>query len=102
MSEWLRVTLVFPPHLETVITESLTADPRMPGYTLLHGEGHTSDFGKASPAERVRGRVGRRVLWMLVPAGMKDEVIDLLRTHVDAHDVRWWTEAVLETGRLGA
>ena len=30
-----------------------------------------------------------------------DDVLQLLRTHVDCRDVRWWTEPVLAMGRLG-
>ena len=100
MSEWIRLTLIFPPHLETPITQALSGDPRMPGFTLLKAEGHTSDFAGASDAELVRGRVERRLLWLLIPAGKKEEVLQLMRTHVDSHDLRWWTEAVLEMGRL--
>lgn len=101
MSDWVRLNLIFPPQLETRITEVLSADPRMPGFTLLHVEGHTSNFASASDAERVRGRVARRLLWLVIPAGMKEEVLQLMRTHVDSRDLRWWTEPVLDMGRLG-
>ena len=100
MSEWIRLTLIFPPQLETPVTQALSADPRMPGFTLLKAEGHTSDFASASAAELVRGRVERRLLWLLIPAEMKDEVLQVMRTHVDAHELRWWTETVLEMGSL--
>ena len=100
MSEWIRLNLIFPPQLETPITQALSADPRMPGFTLLKAEGHTSDFASASDAELVRGRVERRLLWLLIPAEMKDEVLRVMRTHVDAQELRWWTEAVLEMGSL--
>ena len=101
MSDWIRLNFIFPPRLETPITEALSADPHMPGFTLLEVEGHTSDFSKASDAERVRGRVKRRLLWLLIPAAKRDEVLQLLRSHVDSRDVRWWTEAVLDIGQLG-
>lgn len=101
MSTHVRLNVLFPPRLETAITEAITADARMPGFTLLHAEGHTSDFGKASPAEQVRGRVQRRVLWMVLPADQVDDALDVLRAHVDSRDVRWWTENVLRMGRLG-
>lgn len=101
MSAWIRMNLVFPPQLETPVTEALSADPRMPGFTLLHAEGHTSNFADASDAERVRGRVTRRLLWLVIPAEMKDEVLQLMRKHVNSRDLRWWTEAVLDMGRLG-
>ncbi len=101
MTDWIRMMLSFPPHLETPITQALSADPRMPGFTLLKAEGHTSDFGGASNAEQVRGRMDRRLLWLVLPAEMKDDVLELMRSHVDSRDLRWWTEAVLEMGRLG-
>lgn len=101
MSDWIRLNLVFPPQLETPITEALSADARMPGFTLLEVEGHSSDFSRASDAERVRGRVKRRLLWVVIPAEEQDAVLQMIRTHVDSRDVRWWTEAVLDVGRLG-
>jgi hypothetical protein len=100
MTSWIRMNLLFPPQMETLITEMLSADPRMPGYTLMHAEGHTSSFARASDAERVRGRVEKRLLWLVIRAEEKDEVLQLLRTRVGSNEVRWWTEAILETGRL--
>ncbi len=101
MSTHVRLNVLFPPRLEMTLTEAITADPRLPGFTLLHAEGHTSDFAKASAIEQVRGRVQRRVLWMVLPAEEVEDVLDVLRAHVDSRDVRWWTESVLQMGRLG-
>ena len=101
MSEMIRLNLVFPPRLESLVIDTLTADARMPGFTVLRAEGHTSSFAKASASEQVRGRVERRVLWMLIDATMKDEVIELLAKNVDSRDLRWWSERVLDMGRLG-
>lgn len=100
MSDWIRLNMVFPPRLETPLTEALSSDPSIPGYTLFHAEAHTGDFGGASDAERVRGRVDRRVLWVVIPADRKDDVLRLMREHVDAGVLRWWTEAVVGTGLL--
>ena len=97
----LRLSVLFPPGLEEPITEAISADASMTGFTLLHAEGHSSDFSRASSAEQVRGRIQRRVLWMVVEADRVEDVLQLLRTHVDSHDVRWWTEPVLAMGRLG-
>ena len=97
----LRLSVLFPPGLEEPITETISADASMPGFTLLHAEGHSSDFSRASSAEQVRGRIQRRVLWMVMEADRLDDVLQLLRTHVDCRDVRWWTEPVLAMGRLG-
>ena len=97
----VRLVLVFPPRLEEAVTEALVATPGMPGFTLLQAEGHSSDFAHASAAEQVRGRVERRVLWMLLPPAQVEGVLAQLRQDVDAHDVRWWLEPVLAMGRLG-
>jgi hypothetical protein len=101
MSEYVRLVLVFPPRLETALTGALVAEAGLPGFTLLHGEGHSSDFSNASPAEQVHGRVQRRVLWMLLPQEQVEAVFAALRTQVDAHEVRWWLEPVLAMGKLG-
>ncbi|MEZ5462000.1 DUF3240 family protein [Dokdonella sp.] len=100
MNNWIRMNLLFPPQLETLITETLSADPRMPGYTLLRAEGHANSFARASDAERVRGRVEKRLLWLVIPAEAKDDVLHLLREHTGSHELRWWTEAVLDRGSL--
>ncbi|HMM67364.1 MAG TPA: DUF3240 family protein [Dokdonella sp.] len=100
MSTWIRMNLVFPPQMETLVTETISADPSMPGYTLIRAEGHTSSFERASDAERVRGRVERRLLWLVIPAERKDDVLQLLRAHMGSNELRWWTEAVLDMGRL--
>lgn len=88
----LRLSVLFPPGLERPITEAISADASMPGFTLLHAEGHSSDFSRASSAEQVRGRIQRRVLWMVMEADRLDDVLQLLRTHVDCRDVRWWID----------
>ena len=55
MSEYVRLVLVFPPRLETALTGALVAEAGLPGFTLLHGEGHSSDFSNASPRSSVKG-----------------------------------------------
>ncbi|MBV2233925.1 MAG: DUF3240 family protein [Sterolibacterium sp.] len=100
MSPYVRLVLIFPPRLEALLTEALSADAALPGFTLLHGEGHSRDFSHASSAEQVRGRVQRLVLWMLLPQEDVDYVLALLRAQVDMQDVRWWTEPVLALGNL--
>ncbi|WP_240096549.1 DUF3240 family protein [Thermomonas flagellata] len=100
MSALVRLTLVFPPRLEDAVTDALTAHPGLPGYTLVRAEGHAHDFARASTAERVRGRVQRRVLWMLIAPEQVETALDALRAQVAATDVRWWTEPVLAAGRL--
>jgi hypothetical protein len=94
------MNLVFPPQMETLVTETISADPSMPGYTLMRAEGHASSFERASDAERVRGRVEKRLLWLIVPVERKDDVLELLREHMGSKELIWWTEAVLEMGTL--
>lgn len=101
MNTSVRLVLVFPPRLEAALTEAIASDARFPGYTLLHAEGHASDFAHASVAEQVRGRIQKRVLWMLLPQRQVEDVLTLLRAQVDVHDVRWWLEPVLAMGNLG-
>lgn len=100
MSEYVRLILNFPPSLESSVTEVLSDDPSLPGFTLLHAEGHSSNFAHASASEQVRGRIERRVLWIVIANDRLQEVLDLLRQHVASHDVRWWTEPVSAFGRL--
>lgn len=47
-AQLVRLNLVFPPTLEDAVTDALMADPVLPGFTLLHAEGHTGDFARAS------------------------------------------------------
>ena len=51
----LRLSVLFPPGLEEPITEAISADASMPGFTLLHAEGHSSDFSRASSPSTSRG-----------------------------------------------
>jgi hypothetical protein len=100
MSGLVRLNLIFPPSLEDSVTEALVSEPGMPGFTLLQAEGHTGDFSRASAGERVRGRVQRRVLWVVIERERLDEVLAVLRKEVASTDVRWWVEPVLAGGRL--
>ncbi|MDE2407550.1 MAG: DUF3240 family protein [Xanthomonadaceae bacterium] len=101
MSEYVRLSLVFPPRLEAAVSEALVAEAGLPGFTVLHAEGHSSDFEHASAAEQVRGRVQRRMVWMLLPRPQVEAVLAVLREQVDGKDVRWWLEPVLAMGKLG-
>ena len=98
--EQVRLNLVFPPNLEDAVTTALMADPTLPGYTMLHAEGHSSDFAHASIREQVRGRVDRRVLWVVIERARLDSVLAALRERIASKDVRWWAELVVAQGRL--
>lgn len=96
----IRLTLIFPPALESALSEALITAPQSPGFTLLHAEGHSSDFPHASTAEQVLGRVDRRVIWAVMNAEALHPLIRVIRERVPSHDVVWWSEPVLELGRL--
>lgn len=100
MTTLVRLSLAFPPSLEAAITEALIAAPEPPGFTLFNAEGHSSDFSSASTAERIRGRIDQRVLWMIVEQGSHQQVLALLRATIASTHVRWWLEPVLDMGHL--
>ncbi|KAB2899478.1 MAG: DUF3240 domain-containing protein [Burkholderiaceae bacterium] len=99
-AEWVRLNLVFPPALEDAVTGTLMTDTTLPGFTLLHAEGHSSDFGRTSIREQVRGRIDRRVLWVVIERERVDGLLAALRQRIASNDVRWWMEPVMAMGRL--
>ncbi len=99
-AEWVRLNLVFHPALEDAVTGALMADPTLPGFTLLHAEGHSSDFAHASIREQVRGRIDRRVLWVVIERERTAGLLAALRQRIASRDVRWWMEPIVAMGRL--
>lgn len=96
----VRLILLFPTALEELVTGALMASSAVPEFTLIHVEGHTRDFTGASIQEKVRGCLGRRVIWLLIAAERLDEVLAHLRPRITSRDVRWWIEPVLASGTL--
>ena len=96
----VRLTLVFPPALEAAITGALASDPRMPGFTVLHAEGHGHDFTNASPTEIVRGRIEQRVLWIVTDADEPPRLLAALRKKIPSPDIVWWIDELSDFGRL--
>jgi hypothetical protein len=93
--------LVFPATLEEAVSAALIEhEPPLPGFTLLHAEGHSNDFSQASPDERVRGRIARCVVLMVLPQDTVAAVIAALRARVRSTNVVWWTTYVGDFGRL--
>lgn len=101
MTSFVRLTLVFPPAIEEALSEAMITAPQSPGFTLLHAQGHGSDFLHASSAEQVRGSIDRRIIWAVIEAETLQPLIASIRERVRSHDVVWWSEPVLERGRLG-
>jgi hypothetical protein len=93
--------LVFPATLEDAVSAALIEhQPPLPGFTLLHAEGHSSDFSQASPDERVRGRIARCTILMVLSQETIGAVIAALRERVRSEHVVWWTTRVESFGRL--
>jgi hypothetical protein len=101
MNRLCRLNLVFAPAYEDAVTTALIEhEPPLPGFTLLRAEGHSSDFAHATIAERVKGRVNRRVLWMVLDRDEAERVVEGLRAKVRSAAVLWWIEPVEAFGRL--
>ena len=101
MTTLCRLNLVFPTALENAVTTALIEhEPPLPGFTLLAAEGHSGDFAHASVEERVRGRVGRRIVWMVLTREEASALVACLRKQVGSREVVWWTEPVESFGRL--
>ncbi|MDR2013215.1 MAG: DUF3240 family protein [Rhodanobacter sp.] len=95
-SDLRRLTLIFSAADESVVTSALTEQSTLlSGFTLLKAEGHGSGhFDHASARERVRGRIERRVIWMVLRKEEVVQVIDLLRPRMRPNALVWWTEPV--------
>jgi hypothetical protein len=100
MTAFVRLTLVFPPGIEEALIETLIIAPQAPGFTVLHAEGHGSDFVHASTAEQVRGSIDRRIAWVVIESEALQPLLASIRERVRSQDIVWWTEPVLERGRL--
>jgi hypothetical protein len=96
-----RLNLVFPAALENAVTEALIEhEPPLPGFTLLKAEGHGGDFANASTEECVRGRVDRRVVWIVLPQNEVAAVVAFLQSRLRSGEIVWWTEPVESFGRM--
>jgi hypothetical protein len=100
MTAFVRLTLVFPPAIEEALVETLIGAPQAPGFTVLQAEGHGSDFLHASTAEQVRGSIDRRIVWVVIESPALQPLLETIRGRVRSQDIVWWTEPVLERGRL--
>lgn len=99
-SRHVRLTLVFPPALESNIVQILSSIPQAPGFTILRAEGHGHDFSNATTAEIVRGRIEQRVLWILTDDDMCTALLRTLKEQIPSTQVIWWIDALIDAGRL--
>ncbi len=99
--ELCKLTLVYPPSIEEVIIELLlTAEPALTGFTTWAADGHGLDFGEATIAERVRGRVTRRVMLLILPRARLIPLLETVRTKAAAPHLAYWVVPVESFGRL--
>lgn len=78
----------------------LSAKPAIGGFTTFNAEGHGFDFSKASPSERVRGRVERGVLVAVMPRARASLLLEAISKKLPVPHMAYWIEPVLELGRL--
>lgn len=96
-----KLSVAFPPALEEEILECLFEMPDdVGGFTVVTADGHGHGFERASVRERVRGRVARRLLYLVLEADSVPRVLDRLRATVRSREVAYWIEPVSEFGRL--
>ena len=98
-----KLTIAFPPDLEDDIVECLLDLPDdVGGFSVVSAEGHGHGFARASVRERVRGRVARRLLYVILEQPRVPTVLERLRATVRSPSVAYWVEPVLDFGRLAS
>ncbi|RIJ15716.1 DUF3240 domain-containing protein [Henriciella mobilis] len=96
-----KLTLVYPPRSEdAVIAFLLDQQPPLPGFTSWHGSGHGLGFDNATTAERVEGRVSRRILSAILEPKRAEGLIESIRLKLPLPHLIYWIEPVLSAGRL--
>jgi hypothetical protein len=96
-----KLTVAFPPDLEDDILECLFDMPdEVGGFSVVSAEGHGHRFERASVRERVRGRVARRILYLVLEQERLPRVLDGLRATIRSPEVAYWVEPILDFGRL--
>jgi hypothetical protein len=101
MTNRCKLTVAFPPDFEDDVVECLLDLPDdVGGFTVVPAEGHGQGFSRASVRERVRGRVGRRLLYVILEEPRLPRVLEHLRAAVRSPAVAYWVEPVSEFGRL--
>jgi len=96
-----KLSIAFPPDLEDDILECLFDMPDVvAGFSVVSADGHGHGFERASVRERVRGRVARRLLYLVLEQQQVPRVLEQLRGTVRSPQVAYWVEPVSEFGRL--
>lgn len=96
-----KLTVIAPALLQGALTDCLDSlTPELPGYTSQTGEGRGPLIELKTPAERVRGAARIVSFTMIMPAEQVASVLDAIRETCPAPHISFWTEPVLDFGRL--
>lgn len=100
-SDLCRLSLVYPPESDGALIELLeSVDPPLRGFSTWSASGHGQGFDGASHAERVSGRVARRVATMILSRGQADALLRQIGEEAPIRHLMYWIEPVLEAGRM--
>lgn len=100
-SDLCRLSLVYPQESDSALVELLeTVEPPLPGFTTWSANGHGQGFDGASHAERVSGRVSRRVATMVLPRSQADALLEHIGEQTPIRHLMFWIEPVLSAGRM--
>jgi len=101
MDTLCKLVIVCPKETADDIVEVLLEFNHLsPAFTTFDADGHGHDFEAASVQEQVRGRVARRVLWLVLPIKDTAQVLGEVASQVKNPHVTYWTEPILEFGHL--
>ena len=99
MTDHQKLTLVCPKDMaEQLIEFLLEVEPAVSGFTTFAADGHGEDFATASVTERVRGRMARRVVQAIMPAGDIQPLLAAIRDRFTSPHMVYWTEPVSDFG----
>lgn len=94
-----KLTLVFPVAAEDQILDFLLdSRPALPGFTSLRAEGHGAGFEGASAREKVRGRIERRLLFMVLSRARLRSLLIEFQERIAVPNLAFWVEPVESFG----
>jgi Protein of unknown function (DUF3240) len=96
-----KLNLVFPVTAEDQILEFLLdSRPALTGFTSLRVEGHGAGFEDASPREMVRGRIERRLVFIVLGRARLVSLLAELREQIAVPNLAYWVEPVEQFGQF--
>jgi len=96
-----KLTLAFPKAVESSILDALDSlDPPLTGYSFVNGKGRGGNMQLSNVSERVHGAANVILLYIVLPQTDVDAVLEAIRASCSRPNISYWTEPVLEFGRL--